>query len=260
MKSKKQKTNAAIAVKAEPVTALDPLDVPGGDESEEFIRHLFTASGVSRDNATLFALNRANNQASAVLDGLHEWARREGMAIAAQAIRWYMNERGATPKLRRPRTVGKVELSEEAARELELQPFFTSREEATVLRSVLPLSYQRKWAAYFAAFGCLKCERKDVVHDSCGLCATCRARINARLARAKWEREPNGQPCPPLEEDNAHMPALPPSVETPKARHCDACGQHFKPMTDGVWKSIRAAHELSRRHLKAVKRRKGEAA
>jgi len=253
-----KKTKTALAVLPKASTAIDPLDVPGGDEADDFIEYLFTASDIGRDQATLNALGRAGNQAASIFDGLQEWARKEGMAIAATAIRELLRRRPGLMLMERQQISHRAQLTRGTEAELSLQPFFNTREEANALRKVLPVSYTRRWRAYYESWGCVVCGDREAPHDSCGMCARCRGRITARMRQAVWMANPDARACPPLEEDDTGTPALPSGTDLPKARRCKACGKRFKPMSDRAWATCRLEHEQTLRHRDAVKaRRKG---
>ena len=64
-----------------------------------------------------------------------------------------------------------------------LQPFFQPRAIAEAIRREQTVPEQRKWAAYHARFGCLRCSNKNVEHHGTGMCHRCRMTITGRLAR-----------------------------------------------------------------------------
>lgn len=70
-----------------------------------------------------------------------------------------------------------------ASREdLLMRPFFeASKRVSTELRNLQTMPERRKWPNYFARYGCVICETREVPHCALGMCTTCHVRITARL-------------------------------------------------------------------------------
>lgn len=69
------------------------------------------------------------------------------------------------------------------ADELLFQPWFLSSEIAQAMRVLIPPGYQRKMRDYFDAYGCMRCNREDVVYQSNGMCKLCANVIRTRLRK-----------------------------------------------------------------------------
>ena len=65
--------------------------------------------------------------------------------------------------------------------EFNMQPFFAKKKVADELKRFQTVPEQQKWRGYFNRYGCLRCDTREVNHDSCGMCARCRAQTNNRL-------------------------------------------------------------------------------
>jgi hypothetical protein len=61
------------------------------------------------------------------------------------------------------------------------QPFFQPKAVCDFMKSHLSVSQQKKWAAYYEKWGCMRCETKARAHMSLGLCNPCHQRIWERL-------------------------------------------------------------------------------
>lgn len=74
------------------------------------------------------------------------------------------------------------------ADELLFQPWFLSWEIAQAIRVLIPPGYQRKMRDYFDAYGCMRCNRKDAVYQSNGMCKLCAGMIRIRLRKCIQRR------------------------------------------------------------------------
>ena len=64
-----------------------------------------------------------------------------------------------------------------------LQPWFLPRELRIAVIKLLPPHYLTKMREYFDTYGCMKCERKDVLYHGNGMCIPCCNRFIQRLKR-----------------------------------------------------------------------------
>jgi len=72
--------------------------------------------------------------------------------------------------------------------EIFLQPWFIPKDIYLTMRSLLPSIHLLKMRYYFEDFGCLRCERNDVLYGSNGLCEGCSGLIRGRVKRALQRR------------------------------------------------------------------------
>jgi hypothetical protein len=77
------------------------------------------------------------------------------------------------------------------------EPFFQAKAIMHAIRKLETIPQQRKWQYYFEEWGCLRCARKDVRHESLGMCVACHARIYQRLANI-LRRASDDRPSPPV--------------------------------------------------------------
>jgi hypothetical protein len=61
-----------------------------------------------------------------------------------------------------------------------LDPFFRPREESNAIRGEQTVSQRNVGAAYYARYGCVRCDRKDEPHESNGFCHNCHHMIVSR--------------------------------------------------------------------------------
>jgi hypothetical protein len=61
------------------------------------------------------------------------------------------------------------------------EPFFQAKAIAHAIRKLETIPQQRKWHYYFEEWGCLICGRKDLKHQSLGMCVNCHHRTGTRL-------------------------------------------------------------------------------
>jgi hypothetical protein len=69
----------------------------------------------------------------------------------------------------------------------EFEPAFQPREIAYEIQRRQTVFDRRKWALYFAKWGCQTCGRKDVSHFARAYCQTCHLLIRKRLEKIKIE-------------------------------------------------------------------------
>lgn len=72
--------------------------------------------------------------------------------------------------------------------EVFLQPWFVDKKTFLQIRSLLPHCQLMKFSYYFEDYGCLKCERKDKLYASNGLCHNCNLIVRRRLLGALTRR------------------------------------------------------------------------
>ena len=65
--------------------------------------------------------------------------------------------------------------------DVSLQPWFLPKDISLQIRMLLPHVHLTKMRYYFDDHGCLRCERRDVLYGSCGLCESCSVTIRRRL-------------------------------------------------------------------------------
>lgn len=63
-----------------------------------------------------------------------------------------------------------------------LQPWYMPRPVSLQMRKILPSIHLAKMRYYFDDHGCLRCERRDVLYGSNGMCENCSATVRGRLA------------------------------------------------------------------------------
>ena len=61
------------------------------------------------------------------------------------------------------------------------EPFFQGKSVANRMKGQMSVSGQRKFAAYFEKWGCMRCETKETGHKSLGMCLRCHHLIYNRL-------------------------------------------------------------------------------
>lgn len=68
-------------------------------------------------------------------------------------------------------------------------PWFLEKRVLKKIRGLLPDFYHKRMRYYFDAFGCIRCERKDVIYSCGGLCLRCQWTINNRLKESDKEMQ-----------------------------------------------------------------------
>jgi len=85
--------------------------------------------------------------------------------------------------------------------EIFLQAWFLPKDVSLQIRMILPHIHLTKMRYYFDDHGCLRCEKRDVLYGSCGLCESCCATIRRRLRTSLMRRLKsvgvNGEGRPP---------------------------------------------------------------
>ncbi len=61
------------------------------------------------------------------------------------------------------------------------EPFYQGKSVANRMKGQMSVSGQRKFAAYFEKWGCMRCETKQTGHKSLGMCLRCHHLIYNRL-------------------------------------------------------------------------------
>lgn len=69
-----------------------------------------------------------------------------------------------------------------------LLPWYLPKETYLVVRRVLPNIHISKMRYYFDDYGCIRCERQDVLYKTNGLCEQCNAIVRWRLAHCLKKR------------------------------------------------------------------------
>lgn len=72
--------------------------------------------------------------------------------------------------------------------EIFLQPWFVPKQTFLTMRKLLPNCQLMKFKYYFADYGCLKCEKKNQLYSSNGLCYRCNLIVRRRLVGALARR------------------------------------------------------------------------
>ncbi len=62
-----------------------------------------------------------------------------------------------------------------------LEPWFQIREVSDKIESLKSVPLRRKWAVYYAKWGCVFCKKQETPHESNGMCHGCRSMLNMRL-------------------------------------------------------------------------------
>jgi hypothetical protein len=62
-----------------------------------------------------------------------------------------------------------------------LQPWFLPRNTCNEILRLLPPEWKRRMRYYYDDYGCMRCDRKDVPHQGCGLCEKCSGTVARRL-------------------------------------------------------------------------------
>jgi len=78
------------------------------------------------------------------------------------------------------REANRPETDEELSESVLLQPWMLPRHITIAIRNLLPTTHWEKWADVYEEYGCFKCERKDVPHQSLGLCMGCYGMLMSR--------------------------------------------------------------------------------
>ena len=63
-------------------------------------------------------------------------------------------------------------------------PWFLKKSTMRKIEGLLPYYYHKRLRFYFDLYGCIRCNRKDVLYACSGLCCSCQGMINERLRRS----------------------------------------------------------------------------
>lgn len=69
-----------------------------------------------------------------------------------------------------------------------IQPWFLNVSISRAIRRLIPREYHLKMYWFFEEFGCIHCERKDVLYGSNGFCVQCQGSIRRRLGQVVKQR------------------------------------------------------------------------
>jgi hypothetical protein len=67
-------------------------------------------------------------------------------------------------------------------------PWYLPKQTYLAVRSMLPNIHINKMRYYFDDYGCIRCERRDVLYKTNGLCEACNAIVRFRLAHCLQKR------------------------------------------------------------------------
>jgi hypothetical protein len=63
------------------------------------------------------------------------------------------------------------------------QPWFLPNKTSRAIRHLIPQGYQMRMIDYFAQFGCMRCDKREVPYGGNGFCKPCRGKLQHRLWR-----------------------------------------------------------------------------
>ena len=69
-----------------------------------------------------------------------------------------------------------------------LQPWYMPKPVSLQMRKILPSVHLAKMRYYFDDHGCLRCERRDILYGSNGMCENCSVIVRGRLANCLKKR------------------------------------------------------------------------
>jgi hypothetical protein len=72
--------------------------------------------------------------------------------------------------------------------EVFLQPWFLPNDVSRQIRRLLPNIHLMKMRYYFEEYGCIRCERRDILYASNGLCENCAPLIRGRVVTCLKKR------------------------------------------------------------------------
>ncbi len=116
--------------------------------------------------------------------------------------------------------------AEESSNAVLMQPWFLPREISSAILRLLPISHQKKWTYAFEDWGCSRCERKDVLHQSLGFCRSCYVLVFNRLRSSI-------------------------------ARHANLDGPNLKELTDNLTRKLDSAKQILGEHQVISSRKTG---
>jgi hypothetical protein len=70
-----------------------------------------------------------------------------------------------------------------------LPSWFLSRTVLTEIQKLVPTDYHRRFRAYFNRYGCIRCEKTDVLYGCNGLCLPCVGLVSDRLKRLRQKEQ-----------------------------------------------------------------------
>jgi hypothetical protein len=103
------------------------------------------------------------------------------------------------------REANKPETDEELSESVLLQPWMLPRHITDSIRNLLPMTHWQKWADVYEDYGCFKCDRKDVPHQSLGLCMGCYGMLMNRAKAAIVKRVEGKKGRPTVREIKAQI-------------------------------------------------------
>jgi hypothetical protein len=70
-----------------------------------------------------------------------------------------------------------------------IPPWFLSRTVLNEIQKLVPRDYHRRFRTYFDRYGCIRCEKIEVLYGCNGLCLACLGLISDRLKRLKQKEQ-----------------------------------------------------------------------
>jgi hypothetical protein len=83
------------------------------------------------------------------------------------------------------------------------QPWFLPLRTAFAIRALIPAEHRHKVRAYFDAYGCLKCEKKNAKYGSNAMCKICIQQVKLRMlfaVKRRWTEQIRRHNLPELPE------------------------------------------------------------
>jgi hypothetical protein len=74
------------------------------------------------------------------------------------------------------------------AEDIFLQPWYMPKPVSLQMRKILPSIHLAKMRYYFDDHGCLRCERRNILYGSNGMCENCSVIVRGRLANCLEKR------------------------------------------------------------------------
>jgi hypothetical protein len=97
----------------------------------------------------------------------------------------------------------KKPLDESAWEKAIFQPWFLPHATSIEILRLLPPHWKQRMRYYFDYYGCLRCDRKDLMHRGNGFCTKCHEIVSRRLmftVRRQFKKPPAGEGFPGLTE------------------------------------------------------------
>ncbi len=117
----------------------------------------------------------------------------------AEAVLQRIADKGAAAEADRPET------DEELSESVLMHPWCLPRDISQAIRRLIPVWHSEKHSLAYQEHGCFKCERKDVPHQSLGLCLRCYGMYLNRLKSAIVKRAGETAKRPTLGESKAAL-------------------------------------------------------